>query len=103
MSEHQKILQLAADGDLPDPIDEKSGISLDIFEELYKAGLVQAIDDCSFDGRCYMEPRITMAGRRKLSEFGSRAEPWWRSFDRRLAVLGILLTILAIVVAIALA
>ena len=103
MQENQNILRRAAKGRLPDPVDENSGIDMDLFEELYNAGLVQAIDACSDDGRCYMEPKITLAGRAALASSVGQSEPWWCSFDRRIAVWGLVLAVVGIVVALVVA
>jgi len=72
MSEHLKLLQLAANNDLPNTIDEDTGIPLDIFRELLDAGYLKAIDAGSSDGDAYMSPKITLSGREYLESLKSK-------------------------------
>jgi|TARA_R100000322_G_scaffold63279_1_gene39790 hypothetical protein len=98
MKDSTKILRLAASGKLPDLVNESSGIDMDVFEELYHAGLLTGADACSDGGRCYLEPKITFAGREKLKQDQQESAPWWRSFDRRLLVLGIVVALIGVAV-----
>lgn len=61
------ILNLAAKCQLPRTIDGRTSIDLRAFKELYKAGLVEAINASAADGDCYLDPAITTAGRKYLS------------------------------------
>ncbi len=58
-----RILRIAADGLLPEEIDERSEIPLHLVKELVDAGLLKAIDTSTLDGDSLMEPKITLAGR----------------------------------------
>jgi hypothetical protein len=68
MKEHLIVLDLAAQGMLPDNIDNTSHVSVTVVQELVDAGYLKAIDASSFDGLAYMEPRITLAGREYLAQ-----------------------------------
>jgi len=57
MNDSTKILRLAASGKLPDLVNESSEIDMDVFEELYHAGLLTGADTCSNGGRCYLEKK----------------------------------------------
>lgn len=71
MSEHLRLLELAANNGLPDTIDEETGLPLDIVRELVDAGYLKAIDASSFDGDAYMSPKITLPGREYLERLKS--------------------------------
>ena len=68
MDEHERILGLGEHGALPDRIDDSSELSVSVVKELVEAGYLAAIDACSMDGDCYLDPRITLAGREYLRE-----------------------------------
>ena len=68
MEEHFRILELAAQGELSEQIDEQSDISVSIVGELVEAKYLTAIDASSFDGIAYYKPEITIAGREYLSK-----------------------------------
>lgn len=72
LAEHRKILERAAANKLPDRIGEGSELSAEAFRELYEQGFVAAIDVSSDDGRAYLEPRATIAGREYLNELQRR-------------------------------
>ncbi|MGH8503292.1 MAG: hypothetical protein ACREVE_12640 [Gammaproteobacteria bacterium] len=72
LAEHRIILGKAANDDLPEQINEGSSIPIGAVRELVEEGLLRAIDASSFDGRAYMEPRITVAGREYLNELNRR-------------------------------
>jgi hypothetical protein len=74
MKEHQIILDLAAQGKLPDNIDGDSHISVSIIRELIDAGYLKAIAASSFDGNAYINPRITLAGRDYLDELKEKTK-----------------------------
>lgn len=67
MDQHRYVLELAARGSLPTEVDETSGIPFDVVRELVEAGHLTAIDVSTHDGRGYLEPRITLSGRRFLN------------------------------------
>ena len=50
MEEHCRLLERAADGQLPESIDDQSTPEFDIFRELIKAGDLEAIDVSSHSG-----------------------------------------------------
>lgn len=72
MKEHQRILELAAEGKLPETIDGTSDLAIDIVKELIDAGHLKALDASSFDGEAYLEPKITLAGREYLGQLTDR-------------------------------
>jgi len=71
MSQHMKLLEMAANKALPDKIDEETDIPLDIVRELVEAGYLKAIDASSFDGEAFLSPRITLQGREYLEDLKS--------------------------------
>lgn len=91
-----EILQAAASGALPDSIREGSGIDMDVFYELYKAGFIDAKNACCDDGDEYLFPKITSSGRSYLSGLTAKPLPWWKSFDRRISVIATLISVLAL-------
>lgn len=68
MKEHKYILELLSKNELPEKIIEGEFSLLGIFKELYEQGYVTAIDESSLDGDCYHKPRITISGRKFLTE-----------------------------------
>ena len=68
MKEYLNILELAAKGNLPKKIDETSEISVNTVKELIEAGYLSAIDTSSLDGISYLNTRITLIGRKYLSD-----------------------------------
>ena len=74
MKEHMIVLELAAQGKLPDNIDSSSNVSVAVVQELVDAGYLKAIDASSFDGVAYMEPRITLTGREYLAQLRDKIE-----------------------------
>jgi TIR domain len=73
MDEHLRILRLAAERQLPNSVDEASGLDIAVFEELVDARYLKAIDVTSHDGPGYLEPKITALGREYLRELEARA------------------------------
>ena len=71
MEKHQNILDSLASNNFPSQIDENNFPLINIFKELYEVGYVKAVDASSYDGICYMEPRITLAGREYLKKLTS--------------------------------
>jgi hypothetical protein len=71
MSEHLRLLQLAANNDLPDTIDKETDLPLDIFRELVEGGYLKAMDAGEFGEDAYKSPRITMSGREYLERLKS--------------------------------
>jgi hypothetical protein len=72
MKEYLDILELAAEGYLPEKIDETSEISVDKVRELIEAGYLRAIDVSSLAGIAYSNPKITLPGREYLNELKSQ-------------------------------
>lgn len=71
MSQHMKLLEMAANKSLPDKIDEETDIPLDIVRELVEAGYLKAIDASSFAGDAFLSPKITFQGREYLENLRS--------------------------------
>jgi len=74
MKEHLNVLALAAEGKLPDNIDNNSHVSISIVRELVDAGYLKAINASSLDGDAYNDPRITLAGREYLAKLTEKSE-----------------------------
>jgi hypothetical protein len=92
-----EILTRAALGKLPEFVDEHTaGIDLQAFKELYRGGLIAAVDASGDCGDGYLEPSITLLGRRVLEGESTAAIPWWASFDRRTAIVGLLVAVLSL-------
>jgi hypothetical protein len=72
MKQHLMILEMAAQGKLPDKIDTTSDLSVTSVEQLVDAGYLTATDASSCDGAAYLEPKITLAGREYLDELRAR-------------------------------
>ena len=90
MEKHRRLLELAANGQLPERIDEESTPDFDIYRELIESDHLQATDVSSHEGRAYLEPRITLTGREYLSRI-----PITRSYTQiALLILGILIGLL---------
>lgn len=103
MTTQIEILSRAAAGNLPKAIDENCEINIDVFKELYKAGLMTAINASADDGECYLEPKISTAGREYLERANEKNQPWWKSIDRRFSVLALVIALVGIVVTLYLA
>ena len=88
---------MAADGSLPERIDEKSDISVPVFRELYESGLIEAADASHLSGNAYLQPRITLAGRHYLQEMEEAAQQPARDWKSILSTAAkwLLLTLLA--------
>ena len=57
-------------------IDEKSEIDVSIVKQLFKRGLIDAIDMSDLEGDCYVDPRINLDGQEWLeSKISSMASP----------------------------
>ena len=92
-----EVLRRAADGRLPRSVDEQTeDIDLAAFRELYRAGLIAAIDASADCGDAYLEPRITPLGREALRREVAAKEPWWSAFDRRVAIVGLVVAVLGL-------
>ncbi|HMJ24442.1 MAG TPA: hypothetical protein VK475_01365, partial [Pyrinomonadaceae bacterium] len=72
MDDRQRILEIAARGQLPDSVSEASEFSIEAVGELIEAGYLAATDASSFDGTEYLDPRITIAGREYLRVLQAR-------------------------------
>lgn len=68
MEEHKLILEQLSKNEFPEEIGEMEFPLIKIFKELYEQGYVTAIDASSCDGDAYLDPRITISGRKFLSE-----------------------------------
>jgi len=75
LKEHEYALSLAANGKLPDNISASSRPSAAVIGELVDAGLIKAIDASSMDGPAYLNPQITLAGRRYLAQIREQINP----------------------------
>ncbi|MDZ7811582.1 MAG: hypothetical protein U5L74_00010 [Ideonella sp.] len=107
-----EILKKAAAGALPTNVDANTpGINLLEFKALQRGGAIEAIDASTDDGDCYLEPKITLDGLKLLADDVHESvparhvgtptsppatEPWWSSFDRRLAVAALVVAILGL-------
>jgi hypothetical protein len=81
-------------------IDQSTSIDLRAFKSLLSTGFVEAVDASADDGDCYLNPAITLAGVEYLHTYlPAKACPWWKSFDRRIAVMSIVATVIGIIVA----
>lgn len=67
MEDHKRILEMASKDELPEQIDESSGLSVKIVSELIDAGYLKAIDATSFDGVAFLQTKITLPGREYLN------------------------------------
>jgi hypothetical protein len=74
MKQHLIILELAAQGKLPEKIDSASHLSVTVARELIDAGYLKAIDASSHDGIAYIGPKITLAGREYRARLRKRTE-----------------------------
>ncbi|SBR51077.1 hypothetical protein [Halomonas sp. HL-93] len=73
-TEHQRVLEAAANQTLPDEINESSDYPVSVVKELVESGYLDAADACSDDGDAYLEPRITLPGREYLESFKVKNE-----------------------------
>jgi hypothetical protein len=73
LADHQHMLKLAASDELPREINEDGPLSVAVCRELYEAGLIDAADARTFDGDCFLQPRITIRGREYLNALEARA------------------------------
>ena len=73
MDDRQRILEIAARGQLPDSLSETSEFPLEAVRELVEAGYLTAMDASSFDAVEYLDPRITIAGREYLRVLQARS------------------------------
>ena len=98
MTPQIEILSRAASGSLPKVIDKNCEIDIEAFKELYKSGLMLAFNASAGNGECYLEPKISTAGRECLESFNEKNKPWWENIDRRFKVIALVISLLAIVV-----
>jgi len=97
MKEHNVILKLASEYALPEEINSSNRVNLDVFKELYDQGYISAIDISSDDGTAFMEPKITLLGREYLAQLQQQPQRWWQSFNKRIAVLALIVALLSLV------
>lgn len=91
-------LQLAASRSLPNVIDNSTVIDLPAFKALLEAGLVAADNASADGGDCFLNPTITFAGLNLLSKLSPKRDiPWWKSFDRRIAVIGVVVALVSVI------
>jgi hypothetical protein len=74
MNDHLRILERAANGSLPEEIDEGSSVSIDIVRELFEAGYLWAIDASTISGDAFLNPRITIQGRQYLNDLQQQVD-----------------------------
>ena len=67
-------LRKAAVEQLPEQIDDNSDPTFAVCRELIEAGYMEAVDASTMGHRCYLNPRITLAGREYLEAMGSSTE-----------------------------
>lgn len=107
-----EMLERAAADDLPKIVDGSTpGINLHEFQALLRGGAIKAIDASADDGDCYLEPKITLHGLELLGDQAPELasvrhvgmapippalQPWWSSFDRRLAVVALVVAVLGL-------
>lgn len=96
------LLEKLAKGSLPESINSKT-VDISVFQELYRADFISAIDCSSYDGTEYMDPKITHAGRQYLDELKSKRKSFWfkwsGGWEIGLAILGGIATIVGAVAA----
>lgn len=99
--EHRRILEAAAEGQLPYEISESSEFPVAVVKELVLAGYLEAADASSDDGDAYLEPRITLAGREYLKHLVSKDEEKFQNSPGQVSrhVFGWIFTVLGAVVA----
>jgi len=68
LSKLTETLRLAAEGALPRVIDDKTPELLSAIRQLYREGLIHAINASADAGECYLEPEITLAGLQYLKK-----------------------------------
>ncbi|ECH8973051.1 hypothetical protein QF32_09010 [Salmonella enterica subsp. enterica] len=102
MEQHKTILQALANGSFGNFINESSDMDINIFEELLSSGMVTAIDACTFDGKEYLDPKITLRGREFLNQLTAKPKEsalkvwfktWWKVIVAVTAVLSSIATI----------
>ncbi len=67
MEKHFEILAMAANKELPETIDDKCGLPLDVITELVEAGYLKAVDASTMEGPAYLNTSITFSGRQYLN------------------------------------
>lgn len=68
MKNHKYILERLSSNDFPSQIDDKNFHLMKIFRELYEQNYVAAIDASANCGDCFLDPHITISGRKLLQE-----------------------------------
>lgn len=104
MEEHQRILEDLISNRFPQGINEQSFSSIEIFKELYDRGFITAKDASADKGRAYLEPKITLSGREYLSKLKApngivkrgNEKPWWKSFNSRIALIGLVVSVIGL-------
>ena len=72
LSEHRLILEQASRGELPDEVNGNCAVAVWAVRDLVEDGMLRAIETGNLDGKAYLEPRITIAGREYLNELNRR-------------------------------
>ena len=57
---------------------------------------VQRLDASADCGHTQLQPAITLRGREVLEHHANATRPWWASFDRRVAIVGLLVAVLGL-------
>jgi hypothetical protein len=67
LDDHVSLLRyLITNPNISSVSESSSDVDVRVLKELHDIGYVEAADACSDDGLCYLEPRITMQGRKWL-------------------------------------
>lgn len=96
MIAYVKILQMAKESTLPSFIDNTTSVDMICFKELYNKGYISAIDASGDKGDGYLQPSITADGRAYLDALLETKKPWWKFFDRRVAILSVVVGLIGI-------
>jgi len=99
MEKHRRILREISNGEFPDRVFDHDYAEIQVVRELFEANLIKGANfsDDSEIGFGYLS--LTMEGRAMLDSLDQQAAPkkWYQQFSNRIAVLGVLVAILAIV------
>jgi hypothetical protein len=92
-----KALEAIASNEIVSHIDSSSNINVSVVRQLFEEELIDAIDMSDLEGDCFDDVRINIKGHEwlKQQELTTNA-PWWKSFDRRIAVIGVLVSVIAL-------
>ncbi len=94
------VLQAVKSNKLKSPVTKDSPCNLIVMEGLVDRGYVRAVKHVPLaDGKPqFFEPVVTLSGEQRLEQLTSPIKLW--SIDRRLAVLGVVVSLIGLLVAI---